>query len=104
MILAWSEAIAAVLATAGGHLLFKIGVQRGRRVVIAAGVAGLGLALVLTYLALQKLNVGSVYMLTAMTPVLTSIGASLFAHERVPNLRWFAIALCSLGLVLYQLG
>ncbi|MGD9980988.1 MAG: EamA family transporter [Hyphomonadaceae bacterium] len=102
--LAWAASLGAVLTTSAAHLLFKVGVQSHRRLLVLGGLTGFLVAVALTFAALRRLDVGAVFMLTALTPILTSLGAAAFANERVPVARWAGIALCSFGILVYQFG
>ena len=102
--LSWTAAILAVLFTASGHIMFKWGKLTLSKTKVALGLVLLGTATAATFLALRSLSVGQVFMLTALTPVFTTLAGMTLMRETVTLRSLLAIVACCSGVLIYQLG
>ena len=88
--------------TAVAHVTYKTFVARGRRLVLLLAAMGLfGLAQLGFFVALTGLDVGIVYMSTAFTHALVLALSKFVLGEEVGRHHLVAIALVTIGLVLY---
>jgi multidrug transporter EmrE-like cation transporter len=90
----------ALLLTASGQLSLKAGTSKSRRLLVIAGLASLGTAMVSTMFALQQLEIGFVFMATGLTHVLVLLGSRWLLAEDIPGDRWVGVAIIIAGVVL----
>lgn len=96
--------IAALLLTASGQLSFKSGISGSRRLLVVGGLASLGLAMISTLFALQRVEIGFAFMATGLTHVLVLAGSRWLLAEDVPRDRWAGAAIIIAGVVLYGIA
>lgn len=95
---------AALLFTAAGQILFKLGTLRRATPVLIGGLGLLALATVSNFFALKNLGIGLVYLSTGSTHVLVLLGSWLVLHERIPRDRQIGSFVVILGISLYAIS
>lgn len=96
--------MAALLFTAIGQVLFKLGTLRRENTLLFMGLALLALATVSNFFALQNLGIGLVYLSTGSTHVLVLIGSWLILKERIPHDRQIGSLVVIMGITLYAIS
>jgi len=101
VISAWLALAGALLATAHGQLMYKLYFRSKRVYHLALSVGFFLAAPVCAYLALRTLNIGTVYMSTAITQVMVMALSHFVLGERLTMDHFIAIVLIVSGVTMY---
>ncbi len=96
--------VAALLFTAAGQVLFKLGTLRRATPLYVAGLGLLALATISNFFALRNLGIGLVYLSTGSTHVLVLIGSWFILKERIPRDRQLGSLVVIMGISLYAIS
>ncbi|MGH8084266.1 MAG: DMT family transporter [Lysobacter sp.] len=99
---AWFFLGVTVIATVVAQLLFKYFHTSKARIHLVAAIGLFGLAVPCTIIAARDLGIGRVYIAMALTYALAPVAGRIFFNERVNRTQWFALALISSGVLLYN--
>jgi drug/metabolite transporter (DMT)-like permease len=94
---------ASLLATAGGMVMFKHYYRSHDRLHFAYSILLFAAVPLTTFMALQGLTLGLVYMSTAATHILVLLMSFFFLGERIPSRVLPGVALILAGIVVYGL-
>lgn len=99
---AWAWLLVALLATAGGQVLFKHASDvRSRRLVIVA-VAIFSLAPPASFMALRGLSLATVYVSTVLAQLVAVLAAMALFGERYSRFQWAGFMLILIGVVVFN--
>jgi len=97
----WAFAIAGVVLTALGHILYKRYSIGGSKIYLLLTAATFILIPVASFLALRGLTIAQVYLCAAMVPVITTFGARFFIKETITRHHIIGLGLITSGTVIY---
>lgn len=101
--IAWVWLGLALLATAGGQVLFKYAsVARSRPALIAA-ILVFCFAPPASYFALKELSLATVYLSTALAQLAVVVASMLLFDERYTRIQWAGLSLILIGVVIFNL-
>lgn len=99
---AWLWLLAALLATAGGQVLFKYGSDSRSRLLVMTAVVLFCLAPPASFLALRDLGLATVYVSTVLAQLLAVLGAMVLFRERYSHIQWYGFALILIGVGIFN--
>ncbi len=97
----WVFAIAGVVLTALGHILYKRYSIGGDKVYLWLTGITFILIPVASFLALRGLTIAQVYLCAAMVPIITTFGAKFFIKETITRHHIIGLCLITSGTVVY---
>jgi drug/metabolite transporter (DMT)-like permease len=69
------------------------------RVFLVLGIAGLGLSMQLTYVAIYYTTAANVVILSAVTPAMVAVAARWYLGERLGRTQWLGVGVSALGVL-----
>jgi len=98
----WLYLAVAIAATVVAQLFFKQSHRVGQRSYALVAIILFCSAVPCTLLATRHLGIGQVYVATALSYVLTPLGAVWFFQERLRAPHWAALGLIVAGIIVYS--
>lgn len=98
----WLWLLLALLATAGGQVLFKYASDRRSRSLVATAIMLFCLAPPASFLALRGLGLATVYVSTVLAQLLAVLAAMVLFGERYSRAQWAGFALILIGVGIFN--
>jgi drug/metabolite transporter (DMT)-like permease len=100
--MAWVALSGLILSTSFGQLLYKMYFSRKKLSILMAAVFFFLFAPLCSYVALQELTIGTVYMSTAATQIVVLAASGIVLKERLHPHHFVAALFIVAGIVLFN--
>lgn len=104
MILYWLALLISFLVTALGQVIYKYYAMSGNIWHLLISVAFFTIAPFTSYIALQKIGIGLVFIGAAVSQILVLVLSRQFLREQISRDHIISMSLIAIGLVMYALG
>ncbi|MCJ7701310.1 MAG: EamA family transporter [Anaerolineales bacterium] len=100
----WIALIGALFSTALGQAFFKYSFQMKKNTYLAIAIGFFVVTPLLSYIALQRLYISTVYMSTAVTQVIILGLSRFFLKEELTKDHFVAITFILLGVIIFSVN